>query len=259
MFPCIGSHCQIDRVPGRGDLLHDRRQHIANLVVAHPADQRQPAGDLVRVEPLDVLDGLLGRGGRADLEPDRVGEQLGEGDVRAVQLPGPFPDPQEVRGQGVQPRRGPGVQPQHGPLVVEQQRLVAGVELDGVQAGVVDPARAHEPQCRGRSRRPAPRTARRPGEVRTKSLFQSCTARRSAIAGAGDRPHQVHRRRRRWRRPGSFGRGSGDPRLRRGDQRVDDVAAVGRQAQRVERRGCGAWRTARRSGRPSPPARSRRR
>src|SRR4051794_9732070 len=63
-----------DGVPGRGHLLDDRRQHVAHLAVAHPADQREPAGHAVRVEPLDQLGGLLRRGGRADLDADRVGD-----------------------------------------------------------------------------------------------------------------------------------------------------------------------------------------
>src|SRR6266545_4308330 len=52
-------------VPGRGHLLHDRRQHVAYLMVAHPADQGEPAGDVVRVELLAQLQRELRRGGRA--------------------------------------------------------------------------------------------------------------------------------------------------------------------------------------------------
>ena len=54
-----------DLMPGGLHLLDDRRQHVADLAVAHPGDQRQPARLVVRVEPLDVLDGLLRRGRRA--------------------------------------------------------------------------------------------------------------------------------------------------------------------------------------------------
>ena len=56
-----------------------------------------------------------------------------------------------------------------------------------------------------------------------------------AHAGGGDRADQVHRRRRVGVGADHPGR-VGHPRLRGGGQRVDDVAAVGRQAQRVDRR-----------------------
>jgi hypothetical protein len=105
-----------------------------DLGVAHPADQGEPAGLIARVEPLDVFDGHLRGGARADLEPDRVGQQLGKRDVRAVQLPGPLAHPQEVPGQVVEPGLVvAGVHPQHGPLVVQQQRLVRGEDVDLVQ------------------------------------------------------------------------------------------------------------------------------
>ena len=138
-----------DLVPGGGDLLHDGRQHVADLVVAHPADQRQPARLAARVQALDVLDGLLRRRRRADLESDRVGQQLRERDVRAVELAGALADPEHVRGQVVE-LRGVAVgalqvQAQQRALVVQQQRLVAGVELDAVQVVVPHPAGVHEP------------------------------------------------------------------------------------------------------------------
>src|SRR3954452_6866963 len=44
-----------DAVAAGGDLLDDRREDVADLPVAHAADQREPARDAVRVEPLDQL------------------------------------------------------------------------------------------------------------------------------------------------------------------------------------------------------------
>src|SRR5215218_5787893 len=38
-----------DLVPAGGDLLHDRREDVADLAVAHPADQRELAGQAVGV------------------------------------------------------------------------------------------------------------------------------------------------------------------------------------------------------------------
>jgi hypothetical protein len=114
--------------------------------------------------------------------------------VRAVELAGALADPQEVRGQVVQLRaRRPGVQPQQRALVVEQQRLVAGVDLDGVQRRVVDAAGRHEPQAAvdlvgqrlvalagRRVARRSPCSSRAPVQV--------------GHAGAGQRADEVHRR-----------------------------------------------------------------
>ena len=91
-------------VSGGLHLLDDRGQHVADLVVAHPGHQGEPAGDVGGVETLDVFDRKLRRHRRADLDPDRVGDHLGERDVRAVELAGALTDPQEVRRQVVQDR-----------------------------------------------------------------------------------------------------------------------------------------------------------
>jgi hypothetical protein len=74
VLPCIGIALPDDLVTGRLHLLDDRRQKVAHLVVAEAADQRQAAGLVVRVEPLHVFDGQLGRHRRADLHTDRVGD-----------------------------------------------------------------------------------------------------------------------------------------------------------------------------------------
>ena len=131
------------------DLFDDRREQVAHLVVAQPGDQCQAPGLVVRIEPLDVLDGQLGRHRRPDLDPDRVGDHLGEGDMRPVELAGPLTDPDVVRREVIQLRpRGIGgelvAEPQHGAFVVQHQRLVAGVDLGGVEVAVVDPAGRHE-------------------------------------------------------------------------------------------------------------------
>ncbi|MGX1269451.1 hypothetical protein RKD18_002645 [Streptomyces phaeoluteigriseus] len=64
-------------------------------------------------------------------------------DVRVVQLPGALPDPHHVRGDVVQ-AAGAGVDAGEGRLVVEEQRLVGGVELDGLELLRVGPAGVHE-------------------------------------------------------------------------------------------------------------------
>lgn len=121
-----------DRRTGGGDLLDQLGQLVADLVRAHAHDEGEAARLAVRVEALDVLQRLLGRGGRAELDADRVADLRGELDVRVVQLPGALTDPHHVAGDVVQ-LAGARVHAGEGRLVVEQQRLVRGVELDGLE------------------------------------------------------------------------------------------------------------------------------
>ena len=75
---------------------------------------------------------IVRRGRRAELDADRVADAAEELDVRAVEIPGALADPEQVR-RGVVGQPGAAVDPGQRALVVEQQRLVAGVELDPVQ------------------------------------------------------------------------------------------------------------------------------
>ena len=87
-------------------------------------------------------------GGGPDLAAERVAHAPQELDVGAVDLAGPLADPQHVR-RAVVPVPGQGVLAGERLLVAEDERLVAGVEVDLVQArlaGRVDAARGHEPQ-----------------------------------------------------------------------------------------------------------------
>ena len=109
-------------------------------------DHRDPPGHVAGVEPLDQRRGVLRAGGRAELEPDRVGQLGDQVDVRAVELAGPVADPHHVGRQVV---RAPAdvVDPGQRALVLEQQRLVAGEQVDAVRGvlGVeVDTAGTHE-------------------------------------------------------------------------------------------------------------------
>ena len=126
---------------GGPDLLHQRRQHVPHPGIAHPADQGEPAGNAVRIQPLDQLGGELRGGTRAELHPDRIGQPGHEVQVRPVELPGPFADPEEVAGQVVGPAA---FDPGQRAFVFQEQRLVAGKQLDHVQRGVIDAAGAHE-------------------------------------------------------------------------------------------------------------------
>jgi hypothetical protein len=128
-----------------GDLLDQLGQLVADLVGAHADDEGQPAGLAVRVEALDVLQRVLGGRRRAQLDADRVADLRGELDVRAVQLAGALTDPHHVPGDVVQVART-GVDPGQRRFVVEEQRLVGGVELDGLELLRVGPAGLHEVQ-----------------------------------------------------------------------------------------------------------------
>src|SRR5688572_27130556 len=115
---------------GGGDLLHDRRQRVADLAVAHPADQGEPARDVLGVELLAQLDRGLRRRAGADLHTDRVGDPADEVDVRVVELAGPLADPQEVAAQPIRLAVGDAGQ---GPVVLQGQGLVRAVQADGAQ------------------------------------------------------------------------------------------------------------------------------
>ena len=166
---------------------------------------------------------------RADLAAHRVADAAEELHVCAVELARALADPQHVRG-AVVPSAAERILPGERFLVAEQQRLVAGVEVDLVEVVVVlgvDAAGTHEPQRpidlggqlvvgpalrAGGDELLGPRV--HPGEVGETAL--------------GERAQQVERRRRlvvglhkpigRWH-PCRFG----------GVRAVDDVAAERRQ------------------------------
>ena len=138
-----------DLVPGGLHGLHDRWQDVADLVVAHAGDQRQAARIVVRVEAVDVLDGLLWGGRRPDLHADRVADQGGEVDVGVVQPAGALADPHLVGGEVVEHVLALFVvgQAQHATLVVQDEGLVGGVDVRGVQGGGGHATGAHELQA----------------------------------------------------------------------------------------------------------------
>ena len=130
------------------DGFEQRRQALADLVGAHSGDQGETARNLVGVEcfaqTLDVVSG----GGRADLATDRVLDATHELDVGTVELTGALADPDHV-GRAVVPLVGEAVLAGQGFFVAEKQCLVAGVEVDAVEAlivGRVDATGAHETQ-----------------------------------------------------------------------------------------------------------------
>ena len=123
----------------------DAGQPVADHARTHPGDDREPPGDVVGVERLAQLDRLGRVGRRPELHADRVVQPGQEIDVGTADLPGPLPHPHQVGGQVV--RLAVLVGPGQRALILQQQRLVAGVELDAVRGrhGLqVQPARAHE-------------------------------------------------------------------------------------------------------------------
>ena len=222
-----------DLVAGGLDLLDDRRQQVADLAVAHARDQSQSTRLVGGVETLDIFHRHFRRGARTDLEADRVGDQLGEGDVRAVELTGAVTDPEEVGRQVVELGVvAVVVETQHRALVVQNQGLVAGKDLCLVQARIGDATRVHELQA---------------AVDLGCQLLVACARGRSCDelavpvvhlvqighTGAGERANQVHR---------GAGVGVCAHQTRRivrtdclvGDERIDHVAAVRLEPQRVD-------------------------
>src|ERR1700733_2700500 len=83
-------------MPRASDSLDDRRQELADRFVAHPGDESPPAVDSARIEPLDELDRLCGRGRRPELDLDRVGDARPKRAVGAVELARAVSDPWQM-------------------------------------------------------------------------------------------------------------------------------------------------------------------
>ena len=132
-----------DRRPGSADRLDQGRQEVTDPRGSHPGDEGEPPGQAVRVERLGEREDLRGRGGGAQLDPDGVVDAAGEFDVRVTKGPGPLTDPQEVR-RGVIPQPGVEIRSGQRVLIVQEQRLVAGVQLYGAQLLRVRAAGVHE-------------------------------------------------------------------------------------------------------------------
>ena len=102
------------------------------MVRAHAGDERQTAGYPPRVERLAQLEHLVGPGGGAELHADGIADASQELDVSPVELARPLADPQQMR-RAVVPVAGECVLSRECFLEAEDQRLVAGVEVDLVQ------------------------------------------------------------------------------------------------------------------------------
>ena len=131
-----------DAVVPRG--LQQRRQRVTDPVGPHARDEGEPALLAAGVESIGERADVGRRRRRAELDADGVAHAGEEVHVGAVELPGPLPDPEEVGG-AVVGVPGPGVDAGQRALVVEEQRLVGGVELHGADRVEVHARRSHEP------------------------------------------------------------------------------------------------------------------
>ena len=123
--------------------LGQRRQGLADPARAHPGDQGEAARLAVRVEGLDQREHVLGGDGRADLDGNGVADLPRELDVGAPGITGSLPYPQQVRGRVIG-LPAACIRPGQGALVVQQQGLVAGVELHRAELVGIGPAGVHE-------------------------------------------------------------------------------------------------------------------
>ena len=188
----------------------ERRQQLTHVLGAHPRVEGEAAGDAQRIEALAELDGVGGRRGRPELDADRVvhaGEEL---DVRAVELPRALADPEQVRG-AVVPVAGQRVPARQPLLVVEQQTLVARVDVDLVEAALVrevDPARGHERE-RALDLAGEQLVALPLGRARDEILVPQVHLRQVGVAALRERAQQVQRLRRTGCSPRPFAEGLG--------------------------------------------------
>ncbi len=116
---------------------------LADPAGAHPGDEGEPARLVVGVELRGERDRVVGAGGRPELDADRVADVREQLDVGAVELTGPLADPDEVAGHVVR-LLGARVDAGQRVLVLEDQRLVAGVEVDPVELVGVGADGLHE-------------------------------------------------------------------------------------------------------------------
>ena len=103
----------------------------------------KPSRLVCRVQAGDQVEHVVRGRRRADLDADRVADPRREVDVRTVQLSGPLPHPDEVPGHVIRLLR-PGVDAGQRLLVVQDEHLVTGVQVDPLERLRVHARRVHE-------------------------------------------------------------------------------------------------------------------
>lgn len=101
------------------DGLQHRWQHGLHVVASEAGDEDHAPGLVGRVDGLDELNQLLGLGGGANLDPDRVFNPAHKLDVSAIQLACAVADPHKMRREIV--KAAVGALPRQRLLVFEQQ------------------------------------------------------------------------------------------------------------------------------------------
>ena len=220
-----------------------------------PRPSRRPAGSTSRTRPAPMRVMRVSRPGSwsgssrstsartssgvADgptFSPIGLAMRRREVDVRAVELAGALPHPHEVAGHVVaQP--GPGVDAGEGALVVEDERLVAGVEIDATERLGVDAGGVHEGQ-RAVDLAGELLVARALVGLGDEVLVPRVHLAQVGVAALGEGTHEVQGGRRPVVGLDEPGRVVAAQRLVEREP-VDHVAAVGRQAHAVAGLGAG--------------------
>ncbi len=119
-----------------------------HLVGTHTGNQRQPPRDIVRVQRLDQPHKLIRLEARSAFQTDRIADAPHIFDMRAVRLARAVANPDHMRRCGIPILFiGDGIAPGHGFLIIQKERLMAGVEFGlGKRPGCFrgDPASPHE-------------------------------------------------------------------------------------------------------------------
>ena len=133
------------------DRAHERRQQVARLVGADPANEREAPGLVLRIEDLDEPHEFVGLLRRPGLEAERILDAATEFHMGMVGLPGAVADPDHVARAAI-PVAGGRIDAGERLLEAEQQRLMAGEEIRQAQFRVqlrIDAAGAHEAERLG--------------------------------------------------------------------------------------------------------------
>src|SRR6185312_17563472 len=100
-----------------------------DLACAHARDEGESPRFAIRIELIDQLPHDRGGRRRTELHPDRVAHPGEVVDMRAIEIPRALAHPEEVS-RGVVRGSRAGIDARHRSLVVHEQALVTGVELD---------------------------------------------------------------------------------------------------------------------------------
>ena len=152
VLPCIGSHDHTTTRPSRFTARTSGGSRSPALSAPTPADQREPAGLVVRIEDVDQAQQLVGLAatGRV-LRPSGFLMPRQILDMGMIELAGAVADPDHVAG-GAVPVAAGRIHARHRLLEAEQQRLVAGVEIGRAQLRMaleIEPAGLHEAERLG--------------------------------------------------------------------------------------------------------------